>query len=214
MKPILLILAIFGAVLLHAQEMDTTYIKNEQGQTIGIIHEKGTVPVLPRTTPAMVPVASPAPQPTPQPASQYATSPYDFDSTAFYLNQIETYTRLGESKRRIGNGMMIGGGIGFAAGVVLLFSGMASMQCNEDSCEDDGVAMYLTGLLAASASEVIFVIGVVNKFVGSSKLRRANLYRQSLDLYNIRKQRSLKIGVSPIINPYNGAFGSKLALNF
>ncbi len=214
MKPILLILAIFGAVLLHAQEMDTTYIKNEQGQTIGIIHEKGTVPVLPRTTPAMVPVASPAPQPTPQPAPQYATSPYDFDSTAFYLNQIETYTRLGESKRRIGNGMMIGGGIGFAAGVVLLFSGMASMQCNEDSCEDDGVAMYLTGLLAASASEVIFVIGVVNKFVGSSKLRRANLYRQSLDLYNIRKQRSLKIGVSPIINPYNGAFGSKLALNF
>ncbi|MBO7061984.1 hypothetical protein [Fibrobacter sp.] len=214
MKPILLILAIFGAVLLHAQEMDTTFIINEQGQTIGIIHEKGTVPVLPRTTPAMVPVASPAPQPTPQPASQYATSPYDFDSTAFYLNQIETYTRLGESKRRIGNGMMIGGGIGFAAGVVLLFSGMASMQCNEDSCEDDGVAMYLTGLLAASASEVIFVIGVVNKFVGSSKLRRANLYRQSLDLYNIRKQRSLKIGVSPIINPYNGAFGSKLALNF
>ena len=214
MKPILLILAIFGAVLLHAQEMDTTFIINEQGQTIGIIHEKGTVPVLPRTTPAMVPVASPAPQPTPQPASQYATSPYDFDSTAFYLNQIETYTRLGESKRRIGNGMMIGGGIGFAAGVVLLFSGMASMQCNEDSCEDDGVAMYLTGLLAESASEVIFVIGVVNKFVGSSKLRRANLYRQSLDLYNIRKQRSLKIGVSPIINPYNGAFGSKLALNF
>lgn len=214
MKPILLILAIFGAVLLHAQEMDTTFIINEQGQTIGIIHEKETVPVLPRTTPAMVPVASPAPQPTPQPASQYATSPYDFDSTAFYLNQIETYTRLGESKRRIGNGMMIGGGIGFAAGVVLLFSGMASMQCNEDSCEDDGVAMYLTGLLAASAGEVIFVIGVVNKFVGSSKLRRANLYRQSLDLYNIRKQRSLKIGVSPIINPYNGAFGSKLALNF
>lgn len=214
MKPILLILAIFGAVLLHAQEMDTTFIINEQGQTIGIIHEKGTVPVLPRTTPAMVPVASPAPQPTPQPAPQYATSPYDFDSTAFYLNQIEAYTRLGESKRRIGNGMMIGGGIGFAAGVVLLFSGMASMQCNEDSCEDDGVAMYLTGLLAASAGEVIFVIGVVNKFVGSSKLRRANLYRQSLDLYNIRKQRSLKIGVSPIINPYNGAFGSKLALNF
>ena len=214
MKPILLILAIFGAVLLHAQEMDTTFIINEQGQTIGIIHEKGTVPVLPRTTPAMVPVASPGPQPTPQPAPQYATSPYDFDSTAFYLNQIETYTRLGESKRRIGNGMMIGGGIGFAAGVVLLFSGMASMQCNEDSCEDDGVAMYLTGLLAASAGEVIFVIGVVNKFVGSSKLRRANLYRQSLDLYNIRKQRSLKIGVSPIINPYNGAFGSKLALNF
>ena len=209
-----IIIALFLALAAFAQEMDTTYIKNEQGQTIGIIHEKGTVPVLPRTTPAMVPVAAPVPQPVPQPAPQYATSPYDFDSTAFYLNQIEAYTRLGESKRRIGNGMMIGGGIGFAAGGVRLCSGMASMQCNEDSCEDDGVAMYLTGLLAASAGEVIFVIGVVNKFVGSSKLRRANLYRQSLDLYNIRKQRSLKIGVSPIINPYNGAFGSKLALNF
>ena len=212
-----IIIALFLALAAFAQEMDTTYIKNEQGQTIGIIHEKGTVPVLPRTTPAMVPVASPAPQPTPQPAPQYATSPYDFDSTAFYLNQIEAYTRLGESKRRIGNGMMIGGGIGFAAGVVLLFAGVASLDCNEDTCDDSndaGAAMYLTGLLAASAGEVIFVIGVVNKFVGSSKLRRANLYRQSLDLYNIRKQHALKFGVSPIINPYNGAFGSKLALNF
>ena len=210
MKPILLILAIFGAVLLHAQEMDTTFIINEQGQTVGIIHEKGTIPVLPKVAPAMAPVTALPPQPAPQ----YATNPYDFDSTAFYLNQIEAYTRLGESKRRIGNGMMIGGGIGFAAGVVLLFAGMASMQCNEDSCEDDGVAMYFTGLLAASASEVVFVVGVVNKFVGSSKLRRANRYRQSLDLYNTRKQNSLKLGVSPIINPYNGAFGSKLALNF
>lgn len=213
MKPILLILAIFGAVLLHAQEMDTTFVVNEQGQTIGIIHEKGTIPVLPKAAPAMAPVTALPPQPAPQ----YATSPYDFDSTAFYLNQIEAYTRLGESKRRIGNGMMIGGGIGFAAGVVLLFAGVASLDCNEDTCDDSndaGAAMYLTGLLAASAGEVIFVIGVVNKFVGSSKLRRANLYRQSLDLYNIRKQHSLKFGVSPIINPYNGAFGSKLALNF
>ncbi len=52
MKHILLILAIFGAVLVHAQEMDTTYIKNEQGQTVGIIHEKGTVPVIPKAAPA------------------------------------------------------------------------------------------------------------------------------------------------------------------
>jgi hypothetical protein len=212
MKPILLILAIFGAVLLHAQEMDTTFIINEQGQTIGLIHEKGTVPVLPRTTPAMVPVAAPAPQPAPQ----YATNPYAFDSTAFYLYQIETYTRLGESRRRLGNGMMIGGGIGFAVGVALLFAGTASMDCNEDTCDGDDAefGIYLTGLLVASASEVIFVVGVVNKFVGGSKLRRANQYKQSLDLYNTRKQYSLKIGVSPIINPYNGAFGSKLALNF
>lgn len=216
MKHILLILAIFGAVLVHAQEMDTTFIINEQGQTVGIIHEKGTMPVLPRSTPAMVPVAAPAPQPTPQPAPQYATNPYAFDSTAFYLSQIETYTRLGESKRRLGNGLMIGGGIGFAVGVALLFAGMETMDCGEDICEDDdeGAAMYLTGLVAASAGEVIFVVGLVNKFVGGSKLRRANRYRQSLDLYNTRKQYSLKLGVSPIINPYNGAVGSKLALNF
>ena len=216
MKHILLILAFFGAVLVHAQEMDTTFIINEQGQTVGIIHEKGTVPVLPRTTPAMVPVAAPAPQPIPQPAPQYATNPYAFDSTAFYLSQIETYTRIGESKRRLGSGLMIGGGIGFAVGVALLVAGMASMNCNEDTCEDedDGVLMYLTGLAAASAGEIIFVVGVVNKFVGSSKLRRANLYRQSLETYNIRKQYSLKVGVSPIINPYNRAVGSKLALNF
>ena len=48
MKNIILFLAFFGVLLANAQEMDTTFVINEQGQTVGIIHEKGTVPVIPQ----------------------------------------------------------------------------------------------------------------------------------------------------------------------
>ena len=41
-------IALFLTLTVFAQEMDTTFFVNEQGQTIGIIHEKGTVPVIPQ----------------------------------------------------------------------------------------------------------------------------------------------------------------------
>ena len=34
MKHLILFLAIFGVILANAQEMDTTFVVNEQGQTI------------------------------------------------------------------------------------------------------------------------------------------------------------------------------------
>ena len=37
MKHIILFIALFGVLLANAQEMDTTFVVNEQGQTVGDI---------------------------------------------------------------------------------------------------------------------------------------------------------------------------------
>ncbi len=39
-----IIIALLLALTAFAQEMDTTFFANEQGETFGIIHEKGTLP--------------------------------------------------------------------------------------------------------------------------------------------------------------------------
>ena len=57
-------------LLAQAQEMDTTYVIDEQGRTIGLIHEKGTVPKI-------APVAAPAPtSQNPEPVSASVSKGY------------------------------------------------------------------------------------------------------------------------------------------
>ena len=55
MKHIIYFLVVFGALLAHAQEMDTTFFVNEQGQTIGIVKPKEE-----QAAPAPAPAAKPA----------------------------------------------------------------------------------------------------------------------------------------------------------
>ena len=43
-----IIIALLLALTAFAQEMDTTFFANEQGETFGIIHEKGTLPEIPQ----------------------------------------------------------------------------------------------------------------------------------------------------------------------
>ena len=43
-----IIIALLLALTAFAQEMDTVFFANEQGETFGIIHEKGTLPEIPQ----------------------------------------------------------------------------------------------------------------------------------------------------------------------
>lgn len=200
----LIIIALFLALASFAQEMDTTFVVNEQGQTVGIIHEKGTVPTLPKAAPTAVP----------------ATDPFAIDSTAYYQDLIETNTRLGNTRRNVGKKMMLSGGIGAAVGGAIMFAGLLQVPlCDEDDddgCEASNTAMglFYTGYILALDGAIAFTTGFILKIKGSSKLRRANRYRETLDQYNLRRQYSLKMQISPMVNPYNGALGSRLSLNF
>ena len=198
------------AFVAHAQEMDTTYVIDEQGRTIGLIHEKGTIP---RIAPAPASVAAPAPVAESTPVS----SINGVDSAAYYQDLINRYTLSGEKKRSAGNGMMIGGGVGVLLGVFLMVHAEESTDhCgnNDYGCNDEEFLEFFTGYGAAIAGVVVFGVGVTLKIVGGTKLRRAARYRESLNRYNARRLETLKLQVEPIINARKGAFGSRLSLNF
>lgn len=206
MRSFVCVLILLMALLAHAQEMDTTYVIDEQGRIIGLIHEKGTIPRITRVA-APVPVAE----------QTLVASVNGVDSSAYYQDLINRYTLSGEKKRSAGNAMMIGGSVGVLLGVLLMVHAEESTdRCgnNDYGCNDDEFLEFFTGYGAAIAGVVVFGVGVTLKIVGSSKLRRAVRYKESLDRYNTRKLQTLKLQVEPIINARKSAFGSRLSLNF
>ena len=198
------------AFVAHAQEMDTTYVIDEQGRTIGLIHEKGTIP---RIAPAPASVAAPAPVAESTPVS----SINGVDSAAYYQDLINRYTLSGEKKRSAGNGMMIGGSVGVLLGVLLMVHAEESTDhCgnNDYGCNDEEFLEFFTGYGAAIAGGIVFGVGVGLKIAGAAKLRRAVRYKESLDRYNARRIQTLNFRVEPLINPYSGSYGSKISLSF
>ena len=204
------ILVLLMAFVAHAQEMDTTYVIDEQGRTIGLIHEKGTIP---RIAPAPASVAAPAPVAESTPVS----SINGVDSAAYYQDLINRYTLSGEKKRSAGNGMMIGGSVGVLLGVLLMVHAEESTDhCgnNDYGCNDEEFLEFFTGYGAAIAGGIVFGVGVGLKIAGAAKLRRAVRYKESLDRYNARRIQTLNFRVEPLINPYSGSYGSKISLSF
>jgi hypothetical protein len=193
-------------LLAQAQELDTTYVIDEQGRTIGLIHEKGAIP-------RIMPVAAPAPVTESAPVA----SVNGVDSSAYYQDLVKRYTLSGEKKRSAGNGMMVGGSVGFLLGVLMMVHAEESTdRCgnNDYGCNDDEFLEFITGYGVAIAGGIVFGVGIGLKIAGGAKLRRAERYQDALNRYNARKLQTLKLQVEPIINARKGAFGSRLSLNF
>ena len=162
----------------------------------------------PQYAPAQYPVAQPQ-----YPPQYYQQVFYD-DSVAYYQNMIEIYTQSGNSKRRTGKVMMMGGGIAAGIGGLMMLGGLANMECSEDHCDDDGAISYIAGYLILLGGAAVFTTGIVVKIVGGSKLRKAERFRNSLVQYNYRRQHTLQLQIEPLINARKGAYGSRLSLNF
>ena len=193
MKHIILFIALFGVLLANAQEMDTTFVVNEQGQTVGIIHEKGTVPVMPQQQQAAQPVQMQA-----APVQQ-ANPAFGYDSTAYYMDMINVYTEAA-----VGVGMLVVG---------------AQESCDEDAwgretCTSNSDELAGTGAFVMIGGALVFGAGTIVKIVGSSKIRRARRYEDRLQKYKMRQQSSLKLRFDPLIDPINKQVGGNLALNF
>ncbi len=162
------------------------------------------------------PQYAPAPYPAAQPQypPQYYQQIFYDDSVAYYQNMIEIYTQSGNSKRRTGKVMMMGGGIAAGIGGLMMLGGLMDMECTEDHCDDDGAITYLAGYLILLGGAAVFTTGVVVKIVGGSKLRKAERFRNSLVQYNYRRQHALQLQIEPLINARKGSYGSRLSLNF
>lgn len=174
----------------------------------------------PQYAPAQYPVAQPQYAPAQYPPQYYQQVFYD-DSVAYYQNLIERYSRSGNSMRRGGNAMMIGGGITFGVGILMMVTAAAdaSNDCyyNDYSCQedrDDAENVAVAGYLIAIGGGAVFTTGLVLKIVGGSKLRKAERFRNSLVQYNYRRQHALQLQIEPLINARKGSYGSRLSLNF
>ncbi|WP_173379978.1 hypothetical protein [Fibrobacter succinogenes] len=238
MKQIIFFLAIFGALLANAQEMDTTFFVNEQGQTVGIVHEKGTVPVMPSQQELQSGYAEqPAEQPSyaeqsegepnyqhsqsdvpPEAQPLLANPVFDDDSITYYQSLVDKYTRSGRKMRGAGSGLMIGGGILAGVGLAMMVSGFAGIveQCADESvCEDDEDAVvYVLGAYGLGIGATAFTTGIALKIVGGTKLRRAQRYEDRLNSYKQRQQYTLKMRVVPVLDPINNVYGGQLAFSF
>lgn len=229
MKRLTLLLVFFGFFLANAQEMDTTYVINERGQTIGIIHAKGTVPVIPQQAAApqqmqQQPVQQYSAQqyPAPQPQQPYAMPPqYQvpyYDSTAYYQDLINSYMQSGVRLRSTGNGMMIGGGV--AAIIGIAFMVIADDNCEEDRygeqvCDSDDDALGSTGAIMFLGGAAFFGTGIVLKIVGGSKLRKAVRYNDKLMKHQMKRQYySMRLRFDPLIDPIGKSASANLALEF
>lgn len=175
----------------------------------------------PNQYPAQQPYYAPAPYPVAQPQypPQYYQQVFYDDSTAYYQNLIDTYIQSGNSKRKVGKAMMLGGGIAAVVGGTILFAGLLQIpSCDEgdDGCEASNSAMVLigTGDLILLGGITAFATGLLFKIVGGSKLRKAERFRNSLVQYNYRRQHALQLQIEPLINARKGAYGSRLSLNF
>ncbi|MBQ3714685.1 MAG: hypothetical protein II892_03755 [Fibrobacter sp.] len=211
MKQIILSIVFFGVLLANAQEMDTTFVVNEQGQTIGVIHEKGTVPVIPQQQQTNDQIQVPP--------AQQANPAFGYDSTEFYMGMINKYTESGNKTRRIGKGMMLGGGIGAGLGLILFAIGAQEGSCDTDAygnetCQVKSDGLAATGVIVMITGASVFGAGTIVKLIGSSKIRRAIRYEDRLQKYKMKQQYSMKLRFDPLIDPINKKAGANLAMEF
>ena len=235
MKRLILFIAIFGALLANAQEMDTTFYVNAQGQTIGIVHEKGTVPVMSQqqaAQPAQPVAAQPAQQEqlaAPQAVrqdqqveepTQQANAFFGPDSTMYYQTLIDRYTRSGNKLRRVGKGMMLGGGIGAGLGLAFIYLGATAIDCETDkygneTCQpNSGEILIPAGVIAMIGGAMVFGAGTIVKLVGGIKIRKARHYEIKFQKYQRKQQYSVKLRLDPLIDPINKMAGVNLAMEF
>lgn len=227
MKKIILALVMVLSFSAFAQEMDTTYAVTADGETVGLIHEKGMVPVVPEGMRLVdeVSFVEPEPAPVEEYASEEAPAPQavrvnrpaaygkraqgplaTVDSVEYYQDLVDRYTYSGMKKRSVGKWLMISGGIAAIVGGIMVFDSLS-----DDNLSGDGEE-FLLGYMSAIAGSGAFVTGVIIKSVGNSKLRTAHKYEEKLRRYEDSHAVSLK--VAPVVNPVNKSLGGALALNF
>ena len=199
-----IIIALFLALAAFAQEMDTTFVVNEQGQTIGIIHEKGTIPALPKAAPA------------------YAYSAQQDSLDAYYLKKAERSTHIGRRYKGMSTAFFIAGGIGLAVNIpIFVYSAHRDYEYTKEQkrknpdyeppTDADPVPFF--SFIGAGVGVGFLVAGTIFYFTGSKKLRNAEFFKKKISTYQNNGE-SVSLEILPTFNPIHQAFGGNLLLEF
>lgn len=198
MKILFAILVLILPFALYAQEMDTTYVVNEQGKTIGLVHEKGEIPlyhVQQKKTSKEIHKDS---------RNKIEKDVLAEDSTAYYQDLVNRYLAVGNRSRFTGNILLILGLAGIATGTILV----TNYEINEDV--SDGY--LLAGEISLAVSAPLFLAGIVFRARGTDKLRRADEYENILKQY--KRRYTINLQAAPLVDPLNHRFGANVAMIF
>ncbi|MCF0222274.1 MAG: hypothetical protein HUK19_08275 [Fibrobacter sp.] len=212
MKKWIFALGVLFSVCAFAQEMDTTYAVTENGETVGLVHKRGMLPVVPQGMRLLdeKTVEEPVLQtvPAPQAVRVHENSMWaaEVDSVEYYQNLIDRNARSGRVKTRVGNWLMVAGTAATVFGGILFFDSIL-----DDSLDGDG-GEFLLGYTSALAGAGTFVAGFIIKRVGVSRTRRAKLYEHKLEQY--KESQGVALSIVPQVNPVDKSLGGAVALNF
>lgn len=220
MKKLLASLVMFLAVASFAVEMDTLFVVNAEGETIGLVYEKGSVPVIPddlgivgvvAKDGSMTPIKETAPVIAPKAVRRVETANREnvrlnrtyvdvADSAQYYQDLADRYRTSGASKARNGRFMMVVGGVAAILGFSILM-------------DDDDISANMAGAAALSlvGGSAVFTVGTVFSCIGSSRIRKASRLEDKARHFRA-SMASLK--VVPTANPVDGSVGGTIAFNF
>lgn len=203
MKKLILSLCFLFATVAFADELDTTYVVSASGDTIGIIHKKGEVPVLPRKIQGdVVSVGNSASSEGEAGvlvdkkalAAQYA------DSVAYYrdrVNEILVKVKARQTYTWIGMGV----------GSALLLAGIWLNGKNfEGTSKSIVVFVNLLGVGTFVTGTVIGLRGNHLKERAVRYMKKRDSFMELLDMYSL--------DVVPVVDPVNKSLGGMLALSF
>lgn len=212
MKNILCIFLFLFAVSAFAQEMDTTYMVRATGDTIGLIHKRGELPIVPpelqQEQLQVVPQAGSVQQDIPQ---------YSMDSLAYYQALADKYITSGNKMRSTGKGLMLGGGLGAGLGLMLMLVGASDTETDyygDEEMTSSGEMTFFLGYILLISMPEMFVAGIVVKSIGNHRIRRGRIYNEKTRYFQNVGNAFATLRVQPVINPITGSVGGNLAFNF
>lgn len=184
-----LVLALLFSAGAFAQDLDTTFFVSAKGDTVGVIHKKGEVPLLPGE------LATTSQKNTP--ASVFAKFNYA-DSVAYYRELVDKDLASGKACEMYGT-------IGLAVGAVAIIAGVALIKKNPEN-DVHGVVIGSLGVVAFVTSSIFYI-------KGGHRLKRAGRNMKKRDRFK-EFLSEVNLSVAPAILPLEKSLGGNLALSF
>lgn len=243
MKKILLALCMVLSVCAFAQEtsfageMDTTYAITDDGETVGLIHRKGEIPIVPEGMRLVdeASVAETAEQPVAEPVEQPVDEPVVDDDMDAPVPQAVRVGQTDYSKNeRFKNLFATTDSIAYYQDMVdrynraaqrrrttskwlMIGGGIAAAvgtvillsDMSDDYVSGDGVGFFVLGNVVGAGA---LISGV---FVSrSAKTRQLKALEYEEKLMSYKNRHVYALGVSPLVNPVNKSLGGAMTLNF
>lgn len=197
------LLVLFISVGAFAQEMDTTYAMDQNGEIYALVYDKGNEPIIPEglylidvrfgnedkiVSPEIIPEAK------------------EVDSLTYYQDLVDQNSEKALRYNKTGNILLASSGIALVLSSIMIIDAGSAPGA-------PGILELIGGLCIGSTILPLGVTGLVFKIMGNSNGFEASTYQDKLDSYK-QKNSVVKLDIVPVVNPVNRTIGGNFALVF